>query len=155
MADREYTITIKNSFGSSGIESKSSPISNPKQSITKATEHSEKTISMGTIDKIKNIGSKFGAKMGFAAAFYGAIKMIDSERSHNISLVSLRTGSNELQAKASYYRLKNIPSNLAKQLDFVGRYRAQEVLDTQRAVEDVSRQINLTRAGANGSRGNK
>ena len=153
MVDRKYTITIKNS--TNGGDSSISPISNPKQSVTKATETSEEIISLGSSDKIKKLGKKFGSKFGVATAFYAAVKPVISEINHNFSLVSLRTGSNELQAKAEYCRLKNIPSNLAKQLDFIGKYRAQEVLDTQKAVENVSLQINLTRAGANGSRGNK
>ena len=150
MADREYTITLKNSGGGGG---KLSPISNPKQSVTKATETSEEFISLGALDKIKRLGKKFGAKFSVGTAYYGAIKMVRSEIDHKISLVSLRTGSNEQQAKANFIR--HLPSNLAKQLDFVGTYRAQETLDTQKAVENVSLQINLQRAGANGSRGNK
>jgi hypothetical protein len=149
MADRKYTIILKNSTNGGQV----SPISSSKQSVSKATEDSDQIMSMGAIDKIKNVGSKFGAKFGVATAFYGAIKTVVGEVDHNISLVSLRTGSNELQAKANYIR--HLPSNLAKQLDFIGKYRAQEVLDTQKAVENVSLQINLTRAGANGSRGNK
>lgn len=151
MADREYTITLKNSVSGNY----SGPISSPKESVAKATEESVET--MGSSKKIMDLvgktGAKMGARLGIGMSFYGAIKVGIGEIDHKISLVSLRTGSNELQAKANFYR--HLPSNIAKQLNFVNIYRSQQTLNLQEAVENVSIQMNLTRAGANGSRGNK
>lgn len=163
MADREYTITLKNS----GVGSnKKSPIS--------------KTTNKSATETAKDVtASNKGTSTAFGLVAYHKVKSFATQViNHEVSLVGLRTGSNELQGRASFNNSivqqgVNFAENIAVGAMMGGPWGAvagavasvgqavfsyslkQDTINTQKAVENVSLQMNIMRAGANGSRGNK
>lgn len=159
MAKRNYTITIK----ASGVVDDESPIAGDnKQSDSKKT---------------KGLLSKEGAKAyakGLVA--YHAVKSFATQViSHEVSLVELRTGSNELQRRANFINqlhqtgagviestvtgalVGGLPgavigmatSAVKKLIDYAQR---QETINLQKSIEDTTLGMNYVRAGARGYR---
>lgn len=160
--DREYVITLKNNTGTG----KKSPISGSANSS--ATE------------KGKGLLTKEGAKaFGKTMVAYGTVKTFATQViNHEVSMVELRTGSNELQGRANFTNsliqksvgigesvlagamVGGLPGalvglTLSTAHTIMGYAQNQDRINTQKAVENVSLQMNITRAGVNGSRGAK
>ncbi len=159
--DREYTIVIKNQGGG-----KKSPISGDKGE--------------SSTEKGKGILTKEGAKaFGKAMVAYGVVKSFATQAiNHEVSMVQLRTGSNELQGRASF-----INEVAQKAVNFgesivagalvggvggaiaggvlsimhtaIGYMQNQERINTERSLENVSLNMRFVRAGANSSRGSQ
>lgn len=161
MENRNYTITIKADNLSSGNKS---PIAGDNK---------------GT-DKEKSNGgllSKEGAKaFGKAMVAYSTVKSFATQViNHEVSMVQLRTGSNELQQRANFTNqmiqkgvgileggiagamVGGLPgfivgTGLSLLHTMISYGQKQQELDTQRTVENQSIQMNYVRAGASGSR---
>ena len=164
MADRHYTITIKNDTSSS---SSSSSIAGDKKA---------NSIKDAILNN-KDLSTK--AAIGIA---YAAVKSVATTvASHEISLIQLRKGSNEQQQRANFiYQQINkgvgileataagamvggvygaafaFVSSLATTLVSTGIEYAKNAdrIQTERNLENASLQMNYIRAGAKGSRGN-
>ena len=160
MAERNYTITIK----ATGLTKDDSPIAGDnKKSDT---------------EKTKGLLTKEGAKAyakGLVA--YHAVKSFATNvANHEVSLVELRTGSNELQRRANF--INNVVQTsvgLAESMvtgalvgglpgavlgvamtgvsKLISIAQNQERIDLQKSIEDVSLGMNYIRAGARGYRG--
>lgn len=161
MENRNYTITIKTDSLSSGGKS---PISGDKKGS----------------DKDKSSGgllSKDGAKaFGKAMVAYSTVKSFATQIvNHEVSMVQLRTGSNELQERANFTNqmiqkgvgileggvagalVGGLPgfiigTSLSFLHTMISYGQKASELNTQRTLENMSIQQNYIRAGANGSR---
>ena len=155
-----YTITIKASDFSGRMES-------PVAGDTKVSD----------TEKSKGLLSKEGAKtFGKVMVSYNAVKSFATQIvNHEVSMVELRTGSNELQQRANFINqtiqqgIGIIESTVTGALvgglpgaifgavvgvahTLIGYAQNQEKINTQKALEDVSLGMNYIRAGVNGSR---
>lgn len=162
MENRNYTITIKTDSLSSGNKS---PIAGDNK---------------GT-DKEKSGGgllSKDAAKaFGKAMVAYSTVKSFATQIvNHEVSMVQLRTGSNELQERANFTNqmiqkgvgileggvtgalVGGLPgfligTTLSLMHSVIGYGQAVNRLNTERTLENQSIMMNFVRAGAKGSRG--
>ena len=160
--DRTYQIILKNDL--SGGQQKSPIAKDQNQSDT---------------EKGKGLLSKSQAKAymkGLVA--YHTVKSFGSQiYSHEVSMVQLRTGSNEAQERANFFRDINtktinllesglttalvtgnvagfvIGAGLSLTSTLVSYAQNQDRINTQRTLENQSIQLNYIRAGARGSRG--
>jgi hypothetical protein len=160
--NREYVITIKNSTGSKS----KNPIA--------GSDNGSST------EKGKGLLSREGAKtFGKTMVAYGTVKSFALQTiNHEVSLVQLRTGSNELQGRANFTNsvvqkvvgigesmfagamVGGLPGaivglTLSTAHTLIGYAQNQDRINTERSLENVSLQMNIMRAGANGSRGSK
>lgn len=162
MEQRNYTITIKtdNLLGSGNDAIAGSSVEPDKEGAK----------SSGAI-------SKAGAKaVGKALVAYRTVKNFATQViNHEVSMVQLRTGSNELQERANFQNqliqqgvgiIEGAVAGLAvgglpgfiigtatSLLNTMVSYgQAQNRLDTQNALEGASISLNKIRAGVNGSR---
>lgn len=159
MENRNYTITIKADSLSSGNKS---PIAGDNK---------------GTDKEKSGLLSKEGAKaFGKAMVAYSTVKSFATQViNHEVSMVQLRTGSNELQQRANFANqmiqkgvgileggvagalVGGLPgfivgTGLSLLHTMISYGQKQQELDTQRTVENQSIQMNYVRAGASGSR---
>lgn len=161
MAERNYTITIK----ANGLVEDESPIAGNKKSDSENT---------------RGLLSKEGAK-AFAKGMvaYGTVKSFATQIiNHEVSLVELRTGSNELQIRANFIneRVQNAVGVLETAVTgalvgggvgaivglalgtahkLISYGQRQQTLDLQRSLENETIQRNYIRAGAKGYRSNE
>lgn len=157
--ERTYSFTFENRTGDSGSPS---PVAN---SSTPSNEQR------------KGLLTKEGAQ-AFAKGMvvYRTVKSFATQIiNHNVSMVALRTGSNELQERANFTNtiaqkgvgileavgagalVGGLPGaliglTLGAAHTIMGFQQAQQRLDTQRTVENVGLMMQNIRAGANGSR---
>lgn len=161
MADRNYTITIKID-GESSARSQSPIAGSTKQSDTEEVKkYSFEKDASGALKKLVS---------------YKAVKSFATQIvNHEISQVELRTGSRELQDRATFInetvqRGLGIVEGVALGAVAGGPIGAvigalvgvthtaisyaqrQDTLNLQRSIENASIQMNYIRAGANGSR---
>lgn len=159
----EYTIVIKNETSSN-----TSPIAKNSGSAGSVTKPEKTSI------------SKEGAKaFGKTMVAYGTVKSFALQSvNHEVSLVQLRTGSNELQGRANFTNsvvqkvvgigesmvagamIGGIPGAivglaLSTAHTLIGYAQNQDRINTEKTVESVGLQMNILRAGASGSRGAK
>lgn len=160
--DREYQIVIKNTGGAGKANS---PIANDQNESDS--------------DKGKGLLSKSAAKTflkGMVA--YRTVKSFATQVvSHEVSMVQLRTGSNEQQERANFTRdmvskgVSVLEAGLVAGLatgnvvgfvagvalgvtsQMISYAQNQDRINTQRTLENQSIQLNYIRAGARGSRG--
>lgn len=160
--DRQYQIVIENKGGTGKANS---PIANDQNESDS--------------DKGKGLLSKSAAKAyvaGYAA--YTKVKSFASQiYSHEVSMVQLRTGSNEEQERANFTRdmlskgLNMLEAGAMTALvtgnvlgfaigagitvaqTLISYGQNQDRINTQRTLENQSIQLNYIRAGARGSRG--
>ena len=162
MEQRNYTITIKTDKLSGG----------GNDAIAGSSTESEKESA-----KSSGLLTKEGAKaFGKGLVAYRAVKSFATQViNHEVSMVQLRTGSNELQQRANFQNqliqqgvgiiegavagalvggLPGFIIGTATSLlnTMVSYGQAQNRLDTQNALEGASISLNKIRAGVNGSR---
>lgn len=160
--NRDYQITVKKT---GGVGKANSPIANDQNESDS--------------DKGKGLLSKDAAKafMGGMVAYRTVKSFANQIISHNVSMVQLRTGSNEQQERANFTRdmvskgvsvletglmaglvtgnvvgfVAGVAIGVTSQL--VSYAQNQDRINTQRTLENQSIQLNYIRAGARGSRG--
>ncbi len=156
---RNYTITIK---ADKLLGGKKAVAGNNNQSDT------EKGKGLLTEESAK--------KFGTAMVAYRTVKSFATQiASHEVSMVQLRTGSNELQERANFvYEMHEkglgivegavtgaligglpgfiVGTGLSLLNTLISYGQRQNEINTQKTVENVSIQMNYIRAGANGSR---
>lgn len=159
--DRRYEIILRNDTGGGGSRS---PIAGDSRK--------------SDTEKGKGLLSKEGAK-AFAQGLvaYRTLKSFGTQiLTHEVSLVSLRSGSNEMQERAQFvYEVGNqgigilestataaavggwvgaaVGFILSTAHTLVGFSQKQDTINVQRTVEGQSLQLNYIRAGTRGSRG--
>lgn len=159
MAEREYSITIE-------VDSISGNSNNPIAGDEKSPD-SDLAKTAGFLNKGQ--AKAFGKGV---TAYHYAKSFVSQIISHEVSLVELRTGSRELQERANF--MLNVGNKLSGTTETVilgaaagstltglvvsgihlavSYQQAQNTINTQREVENVSLGLTHIRAGANGSR---
>lgn len=158
--DRHYIITIEGD----NVQSNRSPIAGDNNQSDTA--------------KSKGLLTKEGAKnfATFMVAYRTVKSFVNQIATHEVSMVSLRTGSNEMQERAQFtYEMiqkgigvleavgtgalvGGLPGalvglTLSAAHTVIGYAQNQDRINTQRTLENQSIQLNYIRAGARGSRG--
>ena len=150
-----YEIILRNQSGFSNIGNRNEN-NEGGMSVKDLAQTGAKKMSGGSLPgKVGSAINKIGAAAPYAAAFVFLGSLVKSEISYSIQTVSLRTGSNDLQQRVNFQAqvLKDVlsgPTGWIKRIQQT--VQAERTIYMQDALENVSRQRNIRRAGVNSSR---